>query len=1242
MLHRRSRRRAATRLTLLLLLALLLVSEAANSAYSNNLNNVTVSPGKDDLTLGAGFPGFGQVKLSYPNSSILTNSVGDLLFTATLNPLMFNSSSTQVWSLALPTPEVRVSGSGFSPTDTSCTLSGTPVGQPPDFPAFTCTISGGILEGSFNVGNALAGAHTITAIGSPTGDFSSSTFTVLPPSLVLNPSSGPKSVPPLFQYVEVSGYGFYSTDATCTLTGEPVSAYTCGIVGGILTGKFAVAGPAGTYTITATTAGGDTGEAVASFTVRPVGQDQTISLSASSGHVGDTVTVSGSGFLNPTDTSCSLSGSIVTAATLCSIVGGAIVPALPTFIVGNVAPGVYTVTARGNPGRDSATANFQVLPLLAPTVPYSTTVLLDIYVPPEFAGLTLSNVWTSFTNNYDSHFISVSRLSGSDQIGPNWWKITVSNITITHSPSSYRLPLVEREIFLANQTQYIRLFQVTSPSIAGRYFFKVFINGLSIGEGNFPTIVVKGSRDPAYISGVLRDSGQHNVSLIGQPIHLLNETGAQVVANGIDYLGRRVSAQTFINSTANGSYTLFGVAPGTYNITAIAAGYIPTTLLRTVSVGPAQSLEGVDIYMTQSVRITGTVLSKSAEGSPIPWGTLFGVSSFGGSHETNRSISVKVLNLDGSVAASIPAPFGFGLQTDSHSTTFPFEIFYQVGFDGRIPQDYANYTSGLTSGDYLLYAYVTSYVQLDEVRVHVDNETTQTFSMIPLIRTGTFIVTVHFRNENGTLGPDSIPVDATLTVSAYDARGTLRAQNVTFVTAGATEATVELQGFSNARSFGVASLFSQNYGLLPGTYQIVARVSSAPTVAGNANLGIKQFYYQTANFEATIGLGEGFVSISFPVYIAGGILLKIYSIDDQSPSVDTPWNYPGKTINVMIIESNGAVYQANTTQPAGSTVAAFNYTGLLTDSYSIFVQTLGYTQSEIIHLNVVLGGTSDVAVWMIANPVIDLDLAFRHEAILSNITSTLPFAQPINHIDGTPVRVEVFDQFGNFVAANASYIPNNTTIAHFTLAGFDRYFGDPRFVWSGFYDTTDGASQSPRGLVLYPWSDLPREYTIRIWVEGYYQENQLQVLVPTRERGNVSVVELLDRATRIAGNIAGPDFFEFARPLSWATITLEPNDYTLTGIIDVTPGNYTTYSLDGSFQLWVPEGSYGMGVSLAGYSSYSAQIQVAPGSDINMQIWLDNYQPTLVTNTFAFQGDTLMVQVAGNMRHQDDRLLFTI
>lgn len=1194
-------------LLVLLLSNILLITMVGTKIYGDdgcppvcaNANLVDVAPGKDDLKLGSGFPTFGPVKLSYPNSSILTNSVGDLLFSVTLNPLMVNPLSAQVAST------VQVWGSGFSSSDTStCTLSGSPVGSliPP-----TCTISDGILTGSFTVANVLAGVYIITGSGS-SGDFSSTTFTVLPPSLVLNPSSGPDGIS-----VSVSGFGFYSTDAVCHLIGSPVSAVpppSCSILGGTLTGTFQVAGPAGSYAIVATTDGADSSEAAAAFDV--TASSQRITLTPSFGFVLTPVGVSG---LFPlADTACSLSGNIIAAGSSCSILGG-ILTAL--FTVGNAAPGVYTITARGTPDGDSARAEFQVLPSSPIAVPNSTLVSLDIYIPPDFAGLTLSNTWTSFTNNYDPHGISVSRQSSSDQIGPNWWKISVKAITVTHTPSSYSTPLVAHAIFVVNQTQYIRLFQVTSPSVAGRYFFKAFINGASIGPQNFPTLVVKAGRDPAYISGTLRELDDRNKTRAGQPIALLNGLGAQVIATGLDYLGETVSAQAFINSTAQGQYTLFGVAPGTYNITAYAAGYIPTTRPTTVNVGPTQSLEGVDIYMTESVNITGTVLSKSAEGSLIPWGNLFGISG----QPTNRSISVKLLNLDGSVAASIPPPSSFALTTDGHATSFPFAIQYQVAFDGRIPQNYANFTSGLTSGDYLLYAYVTSYIQLEEVYVHVGNETTTTVSTIPLIRSGTFIVTVHFRNLNSTIGPDILQVDSTLTVSAYDQQGVLRAQNTTSVAAGATSATVELQGFSNSRSFGIASLFSQNNGLLPGTYQIIARVSSSPSFAGFANLGIRDFYYQRTNVQATMGLGDVVVSLSLLVYKAGGLLLSVYSVDDQTPPVNTFWNYPGKTINVMIIGSNGAVYQANSTQPFDSANATFVYVGLLTDAYDVVIQTLGYTQREIIHLNVVLGGNTDAAVWMIENPVIDLTVTFRDEGLLSLINSTQPYAQPINHLDGTPARIEVFDDHGNFVAANVSYIPNFaedktlTRTAHFILAGFDRYYGDPRFVWSGFYDTTDGAGQSPGGLILYPWIDSPRWYVVRMWVDGYYQTIPLQVLVPAR--GNVSAAESLDRATRISGTITGPDFYNIARPLSWAAITLEPNNYTLTGIIDVRPGNYTTFSLDGSFQVWVPGGSYGIGVSLAGYSSYSALLEVPSGSDISMQIWLNDYQPSPVTSALS-------------------------
>jgi hypothetical protein len=1229
--HPNGRPRIRQLVAALLLLTLILVEVAANPAYSSgtSTSSIAASPGKFDLPLGSDFPTFSSVKLSYPDSAILTNSTGDLLFSVALNPLMLNPVSAQygVWS------EVQVWGSGFSSEDTSCTLSGTPVLSP------GCTISAGILTGSFNVADVPVGSYIVTATGDQEGDYSSASFTVLPPSpALLGSSSGPDGA-----LVSISGVGFYLTDSSCGLSGSPISAPTCSITlgTGTLTGSFVVTGPPGTYAITVTTNGGDSGEATTSFTVT---SQQITFIPQFEAQPGAIISVKGSGF-SPTDTSCSFSGKPVGTTTIpCAIAGGIITSG--SFVVANVPSGTYSITATGSTG-DMATYNFLVLPAPPITVP----VTLDIYIPPDFSGLTISDTWTSFTNSYDSHIIQLSKLSASDQIGPNWWRVSVS-ISVTNNPSDVN---PATQTFLTGRTQYIRLFQVTSPTTAGRYFFKAFINGASIGAQNFPTIVVKASRDPAYISGTLRDLGDRNATRAGQPIFLPNGTGAQVVATGYDYLGRPVSAQAFINSTANGRYTLFGVAPGTYNLTAYAAGYIPITITQLpypypflpsvikptpITVAAAQSLEGVDIYLSESANITGTVLSETADGSPISWGYTCSVSFTGITGATcppgfaaTRAITVQLLNLHGTtVVASNQPPYGFVEATDPLATEYSFTIQNELSsWDGRIPQNYANFTSGLPSGDdYLLRAYVNPYVQLDEVRVHVANDTTETEVPIRLIRTGIFDVTVHFKrgmcqccNSTGsTLIDEPVEVSGTLTVSAYDTQGILRAQNTTTVFAGSLTASIELSGFSSARQRGTASLFSQNYGILPGTYYILARFTAAPPVLGNAAtttnapvpgaLVVGDLYYQTSIVLATIGLGEGIVQLSFPLFESGGIKLGLYSIDYEIPPLPQPWGFPGSAIQISIIPtfSLQTVFQTNTTQLVGTANDSLTILGLQTGGYDVVVRTLGYTQREIVHLNVALCWNADAPIWMIKNPVIDLTIAFRDEGLLTSIDSTLPFAQPINNLTATPTRIETFDDLGNFVAANATYISNGDGTAHFVLAGFalNGYFGDPRLVWSGFYDTTDGAGQSSGGLFLYPWNLSPRTFTIRIWADGYYQLQPLRVTIAPPQ--NVSVVAYMDRASRIFGNVTGPDYFNIARHLSWATITLQPNNDTLTTIIDIEPEYYTTSSLDGSFQVWVPQGTYGMGVSLEGYATYSAQVVVPAGSDINMQIWLDNYQPS--------------------------------
>lgn len=1179
--------RPCQRKILCTLLLLCIITATATSAYGiiQTCNPtgyigtcVDVSPGKYSQKLGVDFPTFSSVKLSYPSGAILVNSVGDLLFNVTLNPLMLNPLSAQVTNGAFPSPQVQVWGSGFSPSDTTCSLLGDPV------VASTCTISGGILTGHFDVDNVPAGVYTIIGMGNPGSDSSSSTFTVLPPSLFLSPSSGLGGVT-----VSVSGFGFQTTDTTCTITSNGaliVAPTPCTLTGGTigLGFSFTVAAvPTGTYTVTVT--GNPNGDlATATFTVTSTSQSITLTgtgIPPPSGPVGSTVLVSGSGF-SPTDTACSLSGGPVGIPISIPfpncIVGGVIQLGL-SFVVANVPAGVYTITVTGSPGADSATASFQVLPS-APSVPISVPISIDIYIPPDFTEISTNKFWTSFSNDYNPNSISVGSGS-SNTIGPGWWRVSVKNITMKSKPAD---AITAQRAFEVDKSQYIRLFQVRSPVTAGRYFFKVNINGKSIGALNFPTVVVVASRNPAYISGTLRDIGDIDPSKAGQPINLPSGFGAQIIAAGTDYLGRNATAQAFINSTAQGRYTIFGVAPGTYNITALAAGFRPTIRPMRVSVLPTQSLEGVDLYLPHSIQINGTVRSTTGDNEPINWGSLYG---FNG-RAINRTIVIRVTSTDGTISTSTQSK-----SLDNKIDTYDFSIQREVGLDGRIPQEAANYTSGLPAGDYLLAAYVTSYLQLDEVRIHVTNDTKDTHSDIRLIRSGFINVTVHFMDLVSNLAPAKTQISGTLTVQVFDQIGVLRGSNTTVVPGGSLYASVEIQGNSETRSFGISSLFPSSGGLLPGVYHIYATFTSSPSFTGFANVGIRNLYYQLSDYAVNVGLSSittvnipAFVSL--PLFKGGGIDLTLYSVDVEVPRVPRPWSFPGAVVNLKIIDSFGNVYRANATQLPDKSSARFFYSGLLTDNYQIVVQTVGYSQALSTKVHVVLGEDSDVAVWMRQEPQINLTLVFKAEGIFSAIDSRLPYAQPINHLDSTPIRIEVFDLLGNFVAADIGYIPNLTnpspTSASFLLTGFNQYYGDPKEIWSGFYDATDASSQDLGGIP-------PGKYMILVWVDGYYQ-SEPQTYVTLGERGNASLIVTMERASRVSGIIAGPDYYDEGRPLSWVTV-------------DVEPGDYTTFSLDGFYQVWVPGGTYGIGFSAPGYSRQTMSIVVPSGSDLRFDVWLN-------------------------------------
>ena len=232
-----------------------------------------------------------------------------------------------------------------------------------------------------------------------------------------------------------------------------------------------------------------------------------------------------------------------------------------------------------------------------------------------------SNIVTTITSDYGSIFVSQADMN--DPFAPGWWIITIQA-----PPSGI--------IFNFNNFDnwyYVRIDNMNAPFVAGRYFFKMFLNdsypthsatptsGISstVPMENWPVLLVKGEVDPAIVSGTLR-YGDLNDTLYGQPIKLPGFVTAVGIAN--DPLtnqptGRPVEARGYFNATATGHYEVEGIAPGTYDIYAQAAGIPRQEIAEGVQVLRGQSLQ-INGYLHVGFQLRATVYSKQGFGE-TPW-----------------------------------------------------------------------------------------------------------------------------------------------------------------------------------------------------------------------------------------------------------------------------------------------------------------------------------------------------------------------------------------------------------------------------------------------------------------------------------------------------------------------------------------------------------------------------------------------------------------------------------------------
>ena len=277
---------------------------------------------------------------------------------------------------------------------------------------------------------------------------------------------------------------------------------------------------------------------------------------------------------------------------------------------------------------------------------------MNIYIPPEFDLSSLfSGPYSYNPGLIESTFgataddITITHAPTTDPWGPGWWLVSVVGDIHWWPQHDYR------------EWYYLRINDVVAPKIAGRYFFKIFLqdqffnfvypgmprgpqtssgecgvcNQGTVSNPNFamipysgptnatvpvedwPVMLVEGSPNPAIITGTIR-YGTFNSTLYGKPVDLPGHVKAVGIEGNPYELGEatglNVEADGYFNSTAMGHFEVEGLAPGTYRLYASAAGYPDQLISSNVTVLPEQSLH-LDGYINPGIVVKGIVYSRS-------------------------------------------------------------------------------------------------------------------------------------------------------------------------------------------------------------------------------------------------------------------------------------------------------------------------------------------------------------------------------------------------------------------------------------------------------------------------------------------------------------------------------------------------------------------------------------------------------------------------------------------------------
>jgi hypothetical protein len=443
---------------------------------------------------------------------------------------------------------------------------------------------------------------------------------------------------------------------------------------------------------------------------------------------------------------------------------------------------------------------------------------IEIFVPPEFTWLGPTkeeSVWTDITNDYN--YIYVSAQSSYSPDAPGWNRLRIGR-DLDYGWSNNALTIY-------SGIYHIRLFNLRAPETAGLYFFKIKVNGASIGVGNYPFLVVKSELNPAYAQVTVKAAFNFPAPYVSGKVTAEGTTPEGRAVKGMaywgpyDYIGQDEDAT---NPGALYSVVLFGLAAGTYTITAEASGYDPSSSPggTRITLAPGQSMHGIFILLYTSPVVRVTVFSKHGTGE-IPWNNLwqfpYGTNDPSAPPDDNalggegtrawRDILLELYdsgsNLIGfwfSDVHGIKGPYtGYsnvllGLHDDEaphpESTSYFAELVdnYDVfgthrhlsstHWDGHVPFDTADYVAGMPKGQYTVEGFVTGYI-MDEADAY-QRAFTITGSnyqlQFDLRRSNWIEISMHM---------PAVPLsyDTTVTLTAVDGSGAERGAVAFFATA---------------------------------------------------------------------------------------------------------------------------------------------------------------------------------------------------------------------------------------------------------------------------------------------------------------------------------------------------------------------------------------------------------------------------------------------------------------------------